>query len=838
MDTLLIIDGNSLINRAFYALPWLSTKDGKPSNAVFGFTSMLIKAIGDFAPKYVAVAFDLPAPTFRHLRYSGYKATRKPMPDDLAQQMPMLKELLSAMDIKILEKAGYEADDIIGTAARLSGDTVIITGDRDALQLIDAKTKVAITRKGITEIGLYDEAALADEWGLKPEGIIEYKALAGDASDNIPGVAGVGDKTAKTLVRDFGGLDGIYARIDEIGGKLKEKLLLGKDSAYLSRELATIDRYAPIDFAIEDCELKFPFAPSVRAIFEEYNFRSLLKRDDLFAEGGETGEKFPQCEIVRAERPTDVIPTDKFAFICGEEICFAPSAEKQYEIPISRDLLGGVREDEVITHFGEVFASRSAEKIVYDAKAVKKHFRGFGAELNDYFDVRLAQYLLEGAATAEKAEDFMRESGAENGFAAAMFYKAERQREALKNAGMEKLYYEVELPLVDLLFRMENAGFKLDAGRLDFTGEEYAARIDALSAQIYEKCGRTFNINSPKQLAKVLFEELEIPYPKRSKTYSTGAEILEQLADEYPVASDILEYRFLTKLNGTYIEGFKKLMDKNGMVHTEFKQMLTTTGRLSSAEPNLQNIPIREEEGRKLRKLFIPSAPDRCLIGADYSQIELRLLAHLSGDETMIAAFNSGDDIHAQTAAEIYGVPLKSVTPEMRRGAKAINFGIIYGMSDFGLAKTLKISVAAARGFINKYFEKFGRVKQYLDSLVASAYETGEAVTLFGRKRRIPELKSSNRVTRQFGERAAMNTPLQGSAADVIKIAMLKVDEMLRGTDSRLILQVHDELIVDAADSEAEKVSEILREGMESAVKLSVPLTVSVGMGKNWYDCK
>ncbi len=833
METLILIDANSLINRAFYALPPLNNAEGTPTQAVYGFTTMLLKLIETYKPMYVAAAFDLPAPTFRHLRYDGYKATRKGMPDELAVQLPLLKTLLRAMNIAVVEKEGYEADDIIGTLSkRFSLKTYIVTGDKDSFQLIDDTTEVLMTKRGITEILKVDREELKNSFSLTPEGVVEYKALAGDSSDNIPGVSGVGEKTALSLLAAYGSVDGIYRNIDKISGKLKEKLVSGKETAYLSRELATINVNAPIDLELGQLSFDFPFSESVRELFGKYNFRTLYKKDELFSK--------PKTEVAQpplTEASADELSVSEDVAICLWDRIYVGNERYNLAVNVAQTLLSDFdSEQRVFEKLKTVISDEGILKVVFDYKSFLKKALSYGIEPKNVFDVKLAQYLIGEGVDYSDLSALLKDYGfAPSGYAAYQVYLAQKER--LRELGLERLYYEIELPLSKVLYRMEKRGFKLDLNKLEELNRDYSAEVERCARKIYELAGRSFNINSPKQLAAVLFDELKIPYPKKSKSYSTGAEILEPLAADYEIVAYVLRYRLIGKLNSTYLEGLKKQTDGAGYVHTEFKQTLTTTGRLSSVEPNLQNIPVREDEGRALREMFV-AGEGRLLVSADYSQIELRLMAHLSGDERMIECFRTGEDIHTATAMEVFGVSEDGVTPKMRREAKAVNFGIIYGMSDFGLSQALKIPVSRARAYIQKYFERFSGVKSYLERSVAFAREKGYAVSLAGRIRRIPEINSPNYASRSFGERAAMNMPLQGSAADIIKIAMLRVEDALKDTDSKLILQIHDELIVEAPESEAERVKNTLVKCMEGAFDLAVPLEVSVGMGKNWLECK
>ena len=841
MDNFIIIDGNSLINRAFYALPPLNNTDGIPTQAVYGFVNMLVKAIEDYKPKYLAVAFDLPQPTFRHNRFDGYKAKRKKMPEELAVQLPLLKELLAIMGIKILEKPGYEADDIIGTMAkRNSVMTYVLTGDRDSLQLIDDTTTVVLTKRGITETQKLDEKELLASFSLTPSQVIDYKALAGDSSDNIPGVAGIGEKTALSMIEKYGSLDGIYANIEEFTGKTKEKLVNGKDMAYLSYFLATIVTNVPIECEINECLLEFPFNENVKRYFIKNNFRSLVKREDLFAQNEQESVNKTQIEsveVVELSQIEKVLANKKeISFSFCDDIIFCDGT-KEFVIKIRRTLIdSGLDYSQVMKALSGILADESVKKIVFDGKKLMYEIEKYGCTLVNYDDVKLMQFLVDNTVDVDKFSTYCEGLGFGVNFAHALFVQRNTLADKIKEYGMEKLYYEVELPLEKVLYDMEKIGVEVDEKQLDALGEEFVHKAKELSAKIYELAGREFNINSPKQLATVLFEELSIPYPKKTTKYSTNAEILEELAAKYPIIDYILQYRFVSKLNSTYVEGVKKLI-VNSRIHTEYKQMLTTTGRLSSVEPNLQNIPTRDEEGKQLRKIFVASEGKR-LISADYSQIELRLLAHFSMDEKMVDIFKNGEDLHAMTASEVFGVKKEEVTSQMRRNAKTVNFGIIYGISEYGLSKNLKCSVYVAKNYIETYFKKFVKIKEYFDGVVSGAKDTGYTTTLLNRRRIISELKSPNYMQRQFGERAAMNMPLQGSAADIIKIAMVEVARKLENMKSNLILQIHDELIIEADENETETVMQILKESMEKAYSLNVPLVAETGSGKSWFDCK
>ena len=852
MQKLLLIDGNSLINRAFYAMPLLTTKDGKFTNGVYGFLTMFFKALSEIKPDYAAVAFDLKAPTFRHKMFDGYKATRHPMPDELRPQIPLLKEVLSLMNIRIVEKEGFEADDIIGTLAKKTDlKTVIITGDRDSFQLVDKTIEVHFTRRGITDVDVLNIDNFKEKTGINPNQVIDLKSLMGDSSDNIPGVNGVGEKTAKSLISEFGSMQGVYENIDKISGKLHDKLVSGKDSAKLSYTLATIDVDCPVATDLSLMKVPKTFSSEVKAKFVELEFKSLYGKAELFDDNaGAKAESFDAvtCEKVIAKdliSPEFLATAEKIAVCITEKSVNLSDGKTEFVYPIAETLLGdGFSRSAVINVIKDLFTGEK-KLVAFDKKELRHVLQGYGVELKSFCDdVSIMKYLTDYTGKAETLSDVL------NGYnlsadtpSFSLLIAYERLLPKLKEEQVEKLYRDVELPLSDVLFDMETAGFKVDFNALNAIGERYTKTALDLEKQIRDYADEpNLNVNSPRQLGEVLFEKLKIGKGKKTKTgYSTGADALEALEDSHPIVPLILQYRKVQKLNSTYVEGFKPLIDRRtGLIHTSFNQTTTSTGRLSSKEPNLQNIPVREEEGRELRKFFVPKSSDRILISADYSQIELRLLAAFSGAKGLVDAFNAEKDIHAATAAKVFGVPQNKVTREMRSSAKAVNFGIIYGISEFGLAKNLKISPFKAKGYIDAYFAEYPEVKEYMNKNVAFARETGYATTMLGRRRYIREIHSSNYNLRQFGERAAMNMPLQGSSADIIKLAMLNVAERLKKEHlkSELILQIHDELIIDAFIDEKEQVQKLLKEEMENAVKLAVPLTVSVGLGKTWFDAK
>lgn len=854
MEKLVLIDGNSLINRAFYATPPMSAKDGTPTNAVFAFVNMLVKMIGDVSPSYMLVAFDRKEPTFRHLMYGEYKGTRKPMPDDLRPQIDVMKKLLDALGIRRYEKAGIEADDIIGSAAKkFSVPTVIITGDKDSFQLVDETTSVYFTRRGISELDVYSNENFKEKTGIEPLQIIDLKSMMGDNSDNIPGIAGVGEKTAISLVQTYGTLENMYDHIGELKGKLKEKAENSREIAFLSKKLATIDTSQEIPFSLGDLAFSFPFPYSAKTAFLAYDLRSLVKREDIFAgeeENGKTAENRESevlPETVEAEDLSLATNIDgkNFVYVSDENGVHVYDGKKEYCFRVRKDFFDrGFGYDEILLAMKTLFEREDNHAVVYGKKDLRHELDLFGIALRAKADdCEIENYLAEFDGKQETAKDLAFRLGI--GWecpAFALFRVHEELSGKLESDGMGSLYRDLELPLADVLYEMEVNGFKIDVNALDRMSADFGGRIKVLLDKIREIAGEPFNPNSPKQLGVVLFEKLGLKAGKKTKSgYSTNADVLESLEDEHEIVPMILEYRRLQKLYSTYIEGFRPLIDKKtGLVHTCFNQTLTTTGRLSSKEPNLQNIPVRDKEGKEIRKLFVSSFENGKIVGADYSQIELRLLAHFSGCKPLIDAYLHGDDIHALTASQVFGVPLDSVTPEMRRNAKAVNFGIIYGISDFGLAKQLKISPKKAGEYIKKYFETYSSVKEYMDSNVAFAKEHGYVKTMLGRKRMIPEINSPNFNLRSFGERAAMNMPLQGTAADIIKIAMLGVAKRLKEEKlkSKLILQVHDELLIDTEAGEVEQVKKILKEEMEGAASLSVPLTVETECGDRWFDAK
>ncbi len=892
MEKLVLIDGNSLINRAFYAMPPLMTKKGEYTNAVYGFMNMFLKMLSDEKPTAVVCAFDLKAPTFRHKIYAEYKGTRKPMPEELRPQIPLLKSLLTQMGVRVMEKEGSEADDIIGTIAKNTDvPTVIITGDRDALQLVDEQTEVHFTKRGLTDVDVFTNDNFKEKTELEPWQIIELKALMGDGSDNIPGVPGVGEKTAMTLLKEYRDIDTVYAHLDEIKGKLQEKLKNNEELCRLSKTLATIDTNCGVDTCVENMTVKLPFPASVKTRFAELEFKTLARKDELFEKGlsadaptetlAEANAKDDTGAITNdtaTDKPTDLSSAsapsmdtaqpdlkldrtvkidDLSAFNAdalgdGTAIAFTKTAVHvyfdgtEYLIPLMQTLLDdGVSLSSALSALTPLL--KSGKKVVlYDSKEFKHLLKSAcGESLGcTVADVALMKYLADFRGGSESLQDVITEYGKDEQHPAFSLAVIEKILwSMMAEQGVLSLYTDMELPLSSVLFDMEEAGFKVNVDDLYKTGDKYRAFLTETEREIRALAGDSaLNVNSPKQLGELLFDKLKIGKGKKTKTgYSTSAEILESLEDAHPIVPLILKYRRIQKLQSTYIEGFKPLIDKTtGLIHTSFNQTVTATGRLSSKEPNLQNIPVRDDEGKELRRFFVPRADDRILVSADYSQIELRLLAAFSGCKALIEAFNNGADVHADTASKVFRVPLSEVTPQMRSSAKAVNFGIIYGISEYGLAKNIKTSAAEARGYILEYFRQYPEVKDYMDDNVDFAKEHGYICTFLGRRRYIRELQSANYNLRQFGERVAMNMPLQGSSADIIKLAMLGVHKRLKEEklDAQLILQVHDELIIDAHQSVKEKVEKILVEEMEGAADLAVKLTVGLGSGKTWFDAK
>lgn len=866
----LVLDGSSLIFRAFYALPPdLSDSHGQPTGAIFGFSNMLTKLIAEQEPDLMALAFDKSRHTFRTERYADYKGTRDKTPEELLSQFPLLREFAANMGIPFLEKDNYEADDIIGTLATQAAaegyDVRVVTGDRDALQLVRPNLRVLLTKKGISELKDYDTAAFEEEYGFEPLKLIDLKGLMGDTSDNIPGIPGVGPKTASKLLLAYGSVENVLAHVEDVSGKkLKERLMEYADQARLSKELATIELHVPeIEFVEADYRIQpdmekmqaFCDAHELRAVWR--NFERLYGPAELALDLGDTGDAAAQdlsydlwdeaAIKAAAEAPYLAVSgifsgLAPFASLEGLAVVAGPYAEKAGFVPKDSAAFPALLNLLESEKQAAVFGLKR-----YDQAGVRGQ--------NDFFDIELAAYLLEPErskyALPELSQKYLQEMAPES-------FADERSRAVWEAKTISRLYpllgakleeeelthlmKTVELPLVEVLAAMEQNGVYVNRAHLAEKTEEVADRLQTIEQSIYEMAGHTFNLNSPKQLGTVLFEELDLPVRKKTKTgYSTNAEVLESLRLEHPIVEQILAYRLWSKLKSTYLDGITGLIRTDtGRVHTSFNQTVTATGRLSSSDPNLQNIPVRTEEGRMIRALFEPGEGYDYLLSADYSQIELRLLAHMSGDENFIDAFKRGQDIHARTAAEVFGIPLEEVTPELRRHAKAVNFGIVYGISDFGLARNLHISRKEAGDYISRYFERYPGVRAFMDKVVAEARETGYVTTMFGRRRELPAIKSRNFNQRMLAERMAMNTPIQGTAADVIKLAMIAAYHRLKeaGVKSRILLQVHDELVLEVVESELDVVQAILRESMEHVVELSVPLSIDIHWGRNWAEAK
>lgn len=866
----LVLDGSSLIFRAFYALPGLSDSHGQPTGAIFGFSNMLTKLMAEQQPDLMVLAFDKSRHTFRTERYADYKGTRDKTPEELLSQFPLLREFAANMGIPFLEKDNYEADDIIGTlatqAAAKGYDVRVITGDRDALQLVRPNLRVLLTKKGISEIKDYDTAAFEEEYGFEPLKLIDLKGLMGDTSDNIPGVPGVGPKTASKLLLAYGSVENVLAHVGEVSGKkLKENLQTYADQARLSKELATIELHVPdLTFAEEDYRIQ-PDMEKMQAFCDDHELRAVWRNFErlygpaelaLDLDGGENGaaaqdlsyDLWDEAAVKTAARAPYLAVSGifsglaPFASLEGLAVVAGPDAEKA----------GFVARDSAAFPALLQLLESDQQAVVFGLKRYDQAgLRGQKA----FFDVELAAYLLEPErskyALSELSQKYLQEAAPESfddeKAQAVWEAKAISRLYPLLGAKLEEeklthLMDTIELPLVEVLAAMEQNGVYVNRAHLAEKTEEVAGRLQTIEAAIYEMAGHDFNLNSPKQLGVVLFEELGLPVRKKTKTgYSTNAEVLESLRLEHPIVEQILAYRLWSKLKSTYLDGITGLIRTDtGRVHTNFNQTVTATGRLSSSDPNLQNIPVRTEEGRMIRALFEPGEGYDYLLSADYSQIELRLLAHMSGDENFIDAFKRGQDIHARTAAEVFGIPLEEVTPDLRRHAKAVNFGIVYGISDFGLARNLHISRKEAGDYISRYFERYPGVRAFMDKVVAEAHETGYVTTMFGRRRELPAIKSRNFNQRMLAERMAMNTPIQGTAADVIKLAMIAAFHKLKeaGLKSRILLQVHDELVLEVKESELETVQAILHEAMEHVVSLSVPLSIDVHWGRNWAEAK
>ncbi|QKG83971.1 DNA polymerase I [Kroppenstedtia pulmonis] len=881
MSKLVLIDGNSIAFRAFYALPLLTNSSGTYTNAVYGFTMMLMKVLEEEKPDYILVAFDAGKTTFRHEHYDAYKGTRDKTPSEFSEQIPLIKEVLDTFGIRYYELPRYEADDIIGTLSRQADqeniNSVIVTGDKDLLQLVSDSTQLLLTRKGVTETEKYDRQAIDDKYGLKPEQIIDLKGLMGDPSDNIPGIPGVGEKTALKLLHQFHSMEGVLENIDDLPGKkLKERVSQNREQARMSKDLATIMCEVPMDFTIRDLAYK-PFTPDkVAPLFKQLEFKTLLGRVQDEATPPEEEREAVSYHILKEEDKKNweylftqpilslYVEMPESNYHRGEVLGVGlsdPQGQNLY-IPyeIARDWKA----------FKEWLADGSRNKVAYDMKRTQLALKRWGMDSAGYiFDVLLASYVINPSETGHELSDIvLRKLGGGLPDDDTVYGKGAKRKQLegeklaehlagktrslirlhpileqeLKEAELDSLFFDLELPVAQVLAKMEWVGVKVDQDRLESLGEELRDQLDRLTQKIYDLAGTEFNINSPKQLGEILFDKLGLPVLKKTKTgYSTSADVLEKLAPQHEVVEEILHYRQVGKLVSTYVDGLlKEIYQENGKIHTRFNQTITATGRLSSADPNLQNIPVRLEEGRRLRQVFVPSQAGWKILSADYSQIELRVLAHLSQDENLVQAFQSDEDIHTQTAMDVFHVDKEEVTSLMRRQAKAVNFGIVYGISDYGLSQNLNIPRKEAGEFIQRYFDSYPGVKNYMDNMVARAKRDGYVTTMLHRRRYLPDINSRNYNRRSFAERTAMNTPIQGTAADIIKKAMVQMDEALQqeGLKARLLLQVHDELIFEVPEEEVKKLSQVVIQVMENPVKLDVPLRVEVQFGNTWYEAK
>ncbi|CAK7068584.1 DNA polymerase I [Tissierella sp.] len=885
---IIIIDGSSLLHRAFYALPLLSTKDGIYTNGIYGFLTMLYKVQEEKKPDYICVAFDKKGPTFRHEEYDKYKAHRQSTPSELVQQFPIIREILDAMKVRHLELTGFEADDIAGTLAKMGEESllevILVTGDKDYLQLATDNTKVLITRKGITELEEFDRNIIIEKYGITPEQLIDLKGLMGDQSDNIPGVPGIGEKTGLKLLKEYGTIENIYENIENISGKkLKENLIENKHLAFLSKKLGEIMTAVPMDISFEELKIAEPDWENLKRLYKELEFNSLLgKFSDDFTDNNEETSINLEYSMIGELDYNELIHTIKkegkfgFKFIISNdnyiEDKIVALGIKTQGVPTKIVYLQEDKKN-FIDSFKLIFEDKSIEKIGHNLKSDIVILSRLGIKIDNItFDSMIAQYLINPAQSSytinEISKEYLNVYGMDEesllgkgkskrsfsdlceeeignclSFTLDTILNVEsRMKEIIKEQEMLDLYYNVELPLVEVLGSMEYYGFKIDTDELKKLGKEYDEEINSLTTDIYTLADVEFNINSPKQLGEILFDKLSLPIVKKTKTgYSTDAEVLDKLKDQHPIIDKVLRYRQIVKLKSTYIDGLLNLINKDtNRVHSSFNQTITTTGRISSTEPNLQNIPIRTDDGRKIRKAFIAENNNYVLVDADYSQIELRVLAHISKDSKLMEAFINNEDIHRKTASEVFNVPKEEVSSIMRSRAKAVNFGIVYGISDYGLSRDLNISRKEAKEYIDNYLKNYKMVKEYMENIVEEGKEKGYVETILHRRRYIPELKAKNFNIKSFGERIAMNTPIQGSAADIIKMAMVKVynELKIRNLKSRLILQIHDELIIEAEKDEIEEVKDIMKNIMENSIKLNVPLIVDLEVGDSWYDTK
>lgn len=840
--TLFIIDGNSILYREYYALPGLMNRYGEYTGALFGFSKIIIEIITKYKPTHIAVAFDAGKITFRNEMYSGYKATRKPMPEDLRSQVNPVKDLLQTMGIKTVEQVGIEGDDIIGSLANSFKDIdkVIITGDRDSFQLVNDRTKVYLNKRGLSDIKIVDESALKEEFGLTPSQMVFVKSLMGDASDNIPGVKGIGEKTAVSLINKYGSLDGVYENLDALAPKVKEKLSLCKDDAYMSLGLAKIKCDAELGVSLDDLEVKFPFPSEVKEIFQHNDFKSLVKRDELYDLSSTKEVKQPQknievLEILELAQLLEGIKGfNHISLFFAENEFHCATSEREYVLKFSPLL--GIDCWTICETLKPYVENKGNLLTLFDYKNECHRFDASGVTLScRVFDCMIAKHLVSGESITKIEQLFDSPEAELPIIASVLMGKRTELLASLQEMGMVELYENIEMALARVLFNMEKVGFRVDTQRLRELDDKYDKELKQLTGEIYAVVGREFNINSPKQLSEIIYDELAL---SKSRKKSTASDVLEKIADRHPLIPLVIRYRKVAKFSSSFIKNMYAHLDKQGYVHTKFNQTLTTTGRLSSSEPNLQNIPIRGDESREIRSMFVASSEDRVLVDVDYSQIELRILAHVTGDDILINAFNDGQDIHTQTAIDIFGLPKELITSDMRRQAKVVNFGIIYGMSDFGLSEDLQIPIYEAKEYISKFFSAHPKIQEYMQSSVNLAKETGRVSTILGRTRKMSDINSDNKLIRARAERATYNMPIQGSASDIIKLAMVNVYESLAtsGLDAKLIMQVHDELIVDCKKSEQDQVLKIVKNCMSGAMKLSVPLDVDGSVAYRWSD--
>lgn len=867
MKKLLILDSNSLMNRAFYALPPLTNSDGINTNAIYGFINMLLKMKDEVKPDSIIATFDLKAPTFRHKEYKDYKAGRNKMPPELAEQFPIIKELFKLMGIKIFEIEGFEADDIIGTVSKFAenNDTevFVVTGDKDALQLASDNTKIVITKKGVSETAVYDEKTFIDEFEVTPNQFIDVKGLMGDKSDNIPGVPGVGEKTAFKLIKEYGSIEEVLNNIDKIPGKkLKENLENNVEQAIFSKKLATIMREVPIELTLDDINCsdnenileikKMLIKLEMKSILSKFKDDTVSEESKVEVKTVDTIEDMKELFSKKKNRIyIDYTLTDASIYSKLELEYLILGEENTGTIINFKDISSNNKE-EAVEILKALMEDKNINKVIHDGKNLVTFLNKNKIEIKGFdFDTAIAAYLIDSSKSKyeilELVNHYVGVNPSEEGNNLKVILSSylptiyERLKEKLHKENMDKLYYEVEHPLIYVLSCMESIGFNINEDMLDDLQIKFKKEIEETQKEIYRLSEEEFNISSPKQLGKILFEKLDLPVIKKTKTgYSTNQEVLEKLMDKHEIIPKIMYYRQITKINSTYIEGLKNVIDTDGRIHSNFNQTVTTTGRLSSTEPNLQNIPIRHELGREIRKVFIPIEDGDILVSCDYSQIELRVLAHIANDENMIDAFMHHSDIHTKTASEVFKVPIEEVTSLMRSRAKAVNFGIVYGISDFSLAQDLKITKKEAGEYMAIYFERYPKIKEYLENIVKDAEETGYVLTILNRRRFIPEIKASNKIVKALGDRLAMNAPIQGSAADIIKLAMVNVYNKLneKKLKSELILQVHDELILNVKKEEFEEVKNLVSYEMENAIKLKVALDVDINFGNTWYDAK